>query len=162
MRLIFRLFLEGDNGSGPMGIKTIVNRLNANGHRTRQGATWGIGPVHVMLSNPVYAGNGCFNVVDSKTGARKADAEYVFFVSPIVIDPPVFERVRSLLKQRNPRVSPPRVVTGPILLTGLAYCATCAGAMTLRKGTTRARPALDKARRSARAGRSRWTNSTAS
>lgn len=78
VRLIFRLFLEGDNGSGQMGIKTIVNRLNANGHRTRQGATWGIGPVHVMLSNPVYAGNGRFNLVDSKTGARKADAEHVF------------------------------------------------------------------------------------
>lgn len=40
-------------------------------------------------------------------------------------DPPVFERVQSLLKARNPRVSPPRMVTGPILLTGLAFCATC-------------------------------------
>lgn len=48
----------------------------------------------------------------------------------------MFERVQSLLKQRNPRVNPPRVVTGPILLTGLAYCATCAGAMTLRTGTS--------------------------
>ena len=29
-------------------------------------------------------------------------------------------------------MNPPRVVSGPILLTGLAYCATCSGAMTLR------------------------------
>ena len=30
----------------------------------------------------------------------------------------------------------PRVTTGPILLTGLAICATCQGGMTLRTGTS--------------------------
>jgi site-specific DNA recombinase len=30
----------------------------------------------------------------------------------------------------------PRVTTGPILLTGLAVCATCKGGMTLRTGTS--------------------------
>ena len=34
-------------------------------------------------------------------------------------------------------MNPPRVVSGPILLTGLAYCATCSGAMTLRIGTSK-------------------------
>jgi site-specific DNA recombinase len=29
---------------------------------------------------------------------------------------------------------PPRVVTGPILLTGIATCASCSGGMTLRTG----------------------------
>ena len=33
-------------------------------------------------------------------------------------------------------VTPPRVVTGPILLTGLAVCASCGGGMTLRAGTS--------------------------
>ena len=54
-----------------------------------------------------------------------------------MIDPPIFERVQSPLKARNPRMNPPRVVSGPILLTGLAYCATCSGAMTLRTGTSK-------------------------
>ena len=31
-------------------------------------------------------------------------------------------------------VRPPRVVTGPILLTGIATCASCSGGMTLRTG----------------------------
>lgn len=31
----------------------------------------------------------------------------------------------------------PRIVSGPILLTGLAHCATCKGAMTLRTGTSK-------------------------
>ena len=137
VRLIFRLFLEGDDGSGPKGVKAIAVWLNMNGYRTRSGAKWGIGPVHVMLTNPVYAGRGRFNVIDSRTRTRKPDTEHIGWDTPIVIEPPIFERVQALLKQRNPRVSPPRVVSGPILLTGLAYCATCSGAMTLRTGTSR-------------------------
>jgi site-specific DNA recombinase len=39
VRLIFRLFLEGDQGSGPLGVKAIATCLNAKGHRTRGGAT---------------------------------------------------------------------------------------------------------------------------
>ena len=39
-----------------------------------------------------------------------------------------------MLKAKNPRAMPPRVVTGPILLTGIATCASCSGGMTLRTG----------------------------
>src|SRR5690606_1494814 len=38
------------------------------------------------------------------------------------------------LKARSPKATPPRVVSGPILLTGLATCASCGGGMTLRTG----------------------------
>jgi hypothetical protein len=54
-----------------------------------------------------------------------------------VTEPHVFERVQSLLKERNPRVNPPRMVSGPVLLTGLAVCASCYGAMALRTGTSK-------------------------
>ena len=56
---------------------------------------------------------------------------------PAIIEPTTFARVQTLLKERNPRVTPPRVVSGPILLTGLAVCASCRRAMTLRTGTSR-------------------------
>lgn len=137
MRLIFRLFLEGHNSSGPMGVKAVTGWLNEHGHRTRVGARWGIGPVHKLLSNPVYVGRMQFNCTEARTGRRKADNEIVTAEVPAIIDPAVFERVQSLLKERNPKVNPPRVVTGPILLTGLAVCATCSGSMTLRTGTSR-------------------------
>ncbi len=39
-----------------------------------------------------------------------------------------------LLEARRPTRTPPRVVTGPTLLTGLARCATCGGGMTIRTG----------------------------
>jgi DNA invertase Pin-like site-specific DNA recombinase len=137
VRLVFRLVLEGHEGSGPKGIKAIASWLNANGYRTRSGATWAIGPLHVMLTNTVYAGVARFNITDARSRTRKSEAEHVTSPAPIIIDPPLFERVQALLKSRNPRVSPPRVVSGPILLTGLAHCATCSGAMTLRTGTSK-------------------------
>jgi site-specific DNA recombinase len=54
-------------------------------------------------------------------------------VDPI-IEPAMFDAAQARLKSRNPKQTPPRVVTGPILLTGLATCATCGGGMTLRTG----------------------------
>jgi site-specific DNA recombinase len=38
---------------------------------------------------------------------------------------------------RSPKIAAPRVTTGPILLTGLALCATCRGGMMLRTGTSK-------------------------
>ena len=137
VRLMFRLFLEGDQGSGPMGVKNIAIWLNKRGHRTRAGATWCIGPLHALLTRPVYGGHMRFNRQEARTGRRKAEAEQVFAEVPAIIEPAVFEQVQSLLKARNPRIMPPRVVSGPILLTGLAVCATCDGAMTLRTGTSK-------------------------
>lgn len=38
IRLVFSLLLEGDKGSGPMGVKAIAAWLNERGYRTRSGA----------------------------------------------------------------------------------------------------------------------------
>jgi site-specific DNA recombinase len=137
VRLIFRLFLEGDGRSGPMGVKAIAVWLNTHGYRTRGGATWGLGPVHTLLAHPVYAGRMRFNHMEARSRRPKTSSEQVFAGVPAIIEPATFEQVQSLLKTRNPRVTAPRVVTGPVLLTGLAVCATCRGAMTLRTGTSK-------------------------
>ena len=81
VRLMFRLFLEGVNDSGPLGIKGMVRWLNERGYRTRGGAAWGIGPVHAMLSNPVYAGRGKFRsgrltLARSSTASRSTTLKY--------------------------------------------------------------------------------------
>ncbi len=137
VRLMFRLFLEGNAGSGPMGVKAIAVWLNEHGYRTRSGSTWAIGPLHALLTHPVYSGRMRFNRCEARSKRRKSEAEHVFAEVPAIIEPHVFERVQSLLKERNPRVTPPRIVSGPVLLTGLAVCASCHGAMTLRTGTSK-------------------------
>ena len=53
---------------------------------------------------------------------------------PSLIDKVTFDAVQVHLRSRNPRVTPARIVSGPTLLTGICFCAKCAGAMTLRTG----------------------------
>ncbi|WP_082655952.1 recombinase family protein [Aureimonas sp. D3] len=137
VRMIFRLYQHGDAASGPIGIKEITKRLNAAGHRTKRGARFGVGTLHGILTNPVYVGEWTFNKRESKTLRQKPAAEHITIAVPPIIERAAFDAVQSTLKARNPRVEAPRVVTGPILLTGLAVCASCEGGMTLRTGTSR-------------------------
>src|SRR5215471_11554683 len=137
VRLIFKLYLFGDGSSGALGVKEIVKWLNARGYRTRRGNSFGVGPVHKLLTNTVYIGRWKFNQTSSKTRERKAEAEVVEIAVPAIIEPDTFEQVRRQLHARSPKAQAPRVTTGPILLTGLAVCATCRGGMTLRTGTSK-------------------------
>ena len=134
VRLIFRLLREGDGTGGPMGVKAAVVWLNGHGYRTRRAARWGIGPLHKLVTNPVYKGEAHFNRTDSKTRTAKPATEHIIVPVDPIIDTAIFDAMQAQLKARNPKVAPPRVVTGPILLTGLATCATCGGGMTIRTG----------------------------
>ena len=137
VRLIFRLYLLGDGSSGALGVKEIVKWLNGRGYRTRRGRSFGVGPVHKLLTNTIYIGRWKFNQASSKTGERKAENEVVEIPVPTIIAPNTFEQVQRQLQARSPKRQAPRVTTGPILLTGLAVCATCRGGMTLRTGTSK-------------------------
>jgi site-specific DNA recombinase len=136
VRLIFRLYLYGDGNSGALGVKEVVKWLNRNGYRTRRGETFGVASVHKILTNTVYIGQWKFNQTSSRTRQRKPDEEVITIPVPGLVEPQVFEQVQRQLHARSPRVVAPRVTTGPILLTGLAVCATCRGGMTLRTGTS--------------------------
>ncbi|MFG1258180.1 recombinase family protein [Xanthobacter flavus] len=137
VRLMFDLYLQGDGSSGPMGIKEITKHLNARGYRTRLGARFGVGTVHGILTNTVYVGAWSFNKRNAKTGQVKPQTEVIPISVPAMIDRTIFDKVQKTLKAKSPQNSPPRAVTGPILLTGLAYCASCGCAMTLRTGTSK-------------------------
>jgi site-specific DNA recombinase len=93
--------------------------------------------VHKLLTNTVYIGRWRFNQTSSRTRRRKADSEVIEIPVPPLINPDTFEQVQRQLHARSPKVQAPRVTTQPILLTGLAVCATCGGGMTLRTGTSK-------------------------
>lgn len=86
------------------------------------------------MTNPVYKGEAHFNRTDSKTRKAKPVTDHIIVPVDLIIDAAIFDAVQAQLKARNPKVAPPHVVTGPILLTGLATCATCGGGMTIRTG----------------------------
>ena len=133
VRLIFRLATEGDGTSGPMGVKNIVNHLNKDCMFTRNGGRWGIGQVHRILTRRTYMGEHRFNRRSNK-GVVKPEEEIVAVPVPPLIDLEIFEAVQRRLQVNNPKVTPPRVVSGPNLLTGICHCGNCGGAMTLRTG----------------------------
>ena len=135
--LIFRLFDQGDGIEGPLGIKKIAAWLNEKGYRTRQGGYFGKGGIHHILTNPCYKGEMIFNRRQGKTGAEKPPSEHIVVRVPPIVDTADFDRTQETLRVKRPQNTPPRVVNGPILLTGLAVCAQCGGAMTLRTGTSR-------------------------
>jgi site-specific DNA recombinase len=137
VRLIFRLYSEGDGRSGPLGVKETTKWLNEHGYRTRRGATFGVGPLHRILTSKYYAtGKWPYGRRNARTGGLNDPATIVEIEIPPIIPPELFEKVHARLARNNPRVTPPRIVNGPTLLTGLATCAGCGAGMT-RTGTRR-------------------------
>ena len=137
VRQMFTLYLAGDGISGPLGVKGVAVWLNDRGYRTRKGATFGVGPVHAILTNRCYAtGKWPYGVKNSRTRERHDPANIVEIDIPAIVPMDQFEQVQARLSRNNPKVTPPRVVNGPTLLTGLATCATCGFGMTL-SGTKR-------------------------
>ena len=133
VRLIYRLALQGDGNSGPMGVKAITTYLNTRQIFTRDGGRWGIGQLHSVLTRTTYIGRHEFNK-RSEAGAIKPVSELVAVEVPPLIDQTTFDAVQAHLRARNPKVTPARIVSGPTLLTGICFCANCGGAMTLRTG----------------------------
>jgi len=134
VRLIYRLFLEGDGTSGAMGVKAIATYLNERRIFTRDGGRWGLAQVHAILTRTTYIGEHRFNTRSHKDRQKKPESEVAIMAVPPLIDRETFDAVQARLKSRQPMVTPARVSSGPTLLTGICFCAKCGGAMTLRTG----------------------------
>ncbi len=131
IRLMFQLALNGDGESGRMGVKAIATYLNERKLYTRTGGRWGVGTVHRILTRRTYIGEHEWGK-SYKDGTPKQQTEVITVAVPPIVDLETFDAVQKLLKRRAPMVTPGRTVSGPTLLTGIAFCAECGGAMTLR------------------------------
>ncbi len=132
VRLIYEYYLHGLE-SRVMGCKEIAKHLTEKGLLMR-GRPWNIHKIHTLLSGTLYIGDYFFNVVDSKTGQKRPQDEWVKTVIPALIDAATFERVRARREERAPSKNPPRRISSPTLLTGLLKCGICGHAMTLVTG----------------------------
>ena len=137
VRLIYQLYTEGDGTSQPLGIKDTTKWLNERGYRTRLGSTFGVGPVHKILTHAYYAtGKWPYGVKNARTGELNDSSLIVEVDVPTIISQDLFEKAQARLAYNNSNVTPPRVVNGPTLLAGLAVCASCGSGMTI-SGTNR-------------------------
>jgi len=130
---VFRLCLHGHEGGAPMGIKAITTYLNTKGYRYR-GKAFYTASVERILKNEAYIGVHYYNRIDSRTRKVRPPSEWIRMDVPAIVDQETFDAVQRTLQARNPRKTPPRVVTGPTLLTGLAVCEKCGRGMMLRTG----------------------------
>lgn len=137
VKLIFDLYRNGEPGRETLGVKEVVKVLNRRGHRTRRGSLFGVGPTYNILTARYYAtGRYPYGVIDTKTGKTNPPDSVAHIPIPTLISEDVFDAVQAKLRARNPRETPPRVVNGPCLLTGIVHCASCGAGMT-RTGTVR-------------------------
>lgn len=137
VRLVFRLAVEGDGNSGPLGTKKIAIWLNERGYRTRNGALFGTGTVHEILTRETYTGVRRFNEFD-RDDERKASSEIIEYEVPVIIERTMFDIVQDLLVARQPRARGPRLASAPSLLGGMVRC-DCeqSYALTAATGTSR-------------------------
>jgi site-specific DNA recombinase len=129
VRLIFHLALDGDGGSAPMGVKAIVNHLNARRIFTRDGGRWGIGQVHRILTRRTYIGEHEFNK-RTKAKELKPQSEVVVVEVPPLIDRATLRYGSGPQSQGHarPRGERPDAAHRQLLLR------YCGGAMTIRTG----------------------------
>ena len=106
VRKIYDLYTHGDGAEGPMGVKAIVNHLNARGI-TRRGQKFYKSNVHDILKRTTYVGTHYFNRIDSKTRQEKPREEWIALDVPPIIEKSLFDKVQKTLKAKSPKNAPP-------------------------------------------------------
>ena len=133
VRPMYNLYLGRHDSTPALGIKGIVNYLNARGILHR-GHSFYVSDVEKILKRTTYYGVHFYNKTDSVTKKQRPESEWVKMDVPAIISKADFDAVQNKLRSNRPSETPPQVVSGPSLLVGLAKCKLCGGAMTLRTG----------------------------
>ena len=119
VRRMFDMALEGKS------TLDIARVLNADGIGTATGKRWSKTRVHQMLTNEVYTGTLVWGMW-GKVTTEPVRVENAF---PAIVTQDEFRRVGESLKARSPRVTHPRRIASPYLLSGIITCARCDRAM---------------------------------
>ena len=135
VRRIFRLYLQGEDGSGPLGLKAICTRLNSEGMRLR-GKPFLTSTVADILRRMTYVGDHIYNRRDSRAGTARPPEEWVHVPCPAIVDRATFDAVQRRLAENHPRVTPPRRANSPTLLARVGRCGEpgCGAGLLLMTG----------------------------
>ena len=125
---VVRIFKECVGGKG---LREIANTLNKEGIPAPRGDLWNARRVHRVLTNEAHTGTLIFD--RERPGLLNKDGQPPIRVENAwqpLVDRETLSLVRSLLHQRAPRISHPRAVLSPYLLSLLLRCAKCGHLMT--------------------------------
>ncbi len=131
VRRIYKLYLNGKNGE-TLGMKSIATLLNEQGCTMRNGQ-WRAQKVGEILSDEVYIGKLYFNRKSAGNKPKLRDEWVLTLVDP-VLDESTFKQVALKRASQAPDKIAPRLVSSPILLSGILKCGECGVGMTLMTG----------------------------
>lgn len=131
VKTIFDLYLKS------YGLRSIANKINHRGFRTKRGNTFSTDAIKQILQNPVYAGMVRFNnYVDWAKKRRRGKNENPILVEgqhEAIISKEQWDAVKVKMKQRS--YTPKVLGDGSNILTGLVKCPQC-GSSTIASNTT--------------------------
>ena len=135
VELIFRLYLEGDGTTEPLGIDAITKWLRKRGY-THRSQHFHTGLVYAILTRETYVGRHYYGCRNSRTGEMRPREEWIEVKVPPILTEEAFQAVQQRLKARNPHISAPRSHTSPVLLSGIGRCGRngCTSTMMLMTG----------------------------
>ena len=120
--VVRRIFDLADGVDGPArGVKSIAFELNQTGQMHR-GKKFSNSNVHDILTRTAYKGKHFWNQTDTKNKVARPPSEWIAFDVVSLVSKEQFDRVQSSLKARSPKVTAPRIVNGPTLLSAVARC----------------------------------------
>jgi len=113
--------------SGRYGLRSLCEKLNNCGFRTRRGNYWVTPALRNVIVNPVYAGYMAWNRTKRKNTKtiRRKPSEWVVSEGrhEAIISKELFDQAQKILKERAKYT--PRSAGSPYPLTGLVYCGNC-------------------------------------
>ena len=133
VRKIFDLYVEGN------GYKSIANRLNKEGYRTKQKKDFSINGIKTVLCNPLYAGFIRYNVRRDWNEKRRNNIN----PNPVIekgkheaiISKEVWEKTKTIMASRSGK--PNRIHDGEFPLTGIMKCPVCNAGMVIGRTTNK-------------------------
>jgi len=132
---IYDLYLNGIGGH-PVGMSAIAVYLNAR-KMLRRGLPWRIQTVSQVLSNPIYAGEYCWNLRSGKDRKRNPEGDIIRSAVPAIVSEETYKAVADRRRARQPATAPARRLASPYLLSGLLTCGCCGSGMVVSTGTSK-------------------------
>ncbi len=105
-----------------LGLKEIARELNGRG-LTIHGRRWYKRRLHYLLTNEAYTGTSVWG--RTAKDRQTPDPVRVEHAWPVIVSRELFDAVGRGLRERGPKVRPPRQVGSKFLLSGLLKCSRC-------------------------------------
>jgi len=121
VRLAFELYAQG------YSYATIIQRLDAQGYRTRSGGLWSMQTIYSMLRNEKYNGTYVFRKGNKKrSDTNREDTIRIEGAIPAIVSEDVFEQVQKRLQTKQKLALNDKQIS---LLSGFIYCGDCGSKM---------------------------------